>query len=137
MEPTFDPTLDPTYTPTSMPTIEPTVKLEITKNTNIEPTLEPTIDPTVIMIEMNDNGEDFSLDYLISWWLDGNNWGWKAFIIIGILCAIIGCICIACMCGYFRGKDKKRSKNQFGFVPSDIELEKKVYSISFVYNINL
>ena len=101
MEPTFDPTLNPTYTPTSMPTMEPTVaKLEVTQNTNISPTMEPTTDPIVMPPDDDGDEEEFSFDYLVSWWLDDDNWGWKIFIIIGILCAFITCISIAC-CGFF------------------------------------
>lgn len=95
----------------------------------MEPTTQPTSNPTILADEDN-------LEYILAWWLDGNNLGWKAFIIVGIVLGLIGCVCIACMCGYLRGKDSKRnknryggSKNQFGFVPDDIELGNKEVNI--------
>jgi len=99
------------------------LEVPLTFSPTLEPTVEPTRFPTILaasstlfdidIIDDNNNvdssGEtgtasDSDLSYLVLWWSSGEQIGWKIFIVVGIVCAFIGCIATACLCGYFQGK---------------------------------
>eukprot|EP01084_Bolivina_argentea_P289061 496266_1 len=91
--------LQPTTVPTLEPTIEPTETypdtiLEIVEyNTTLAPTIAPTNSILISTILAIDNsGKHNELEYILNWWKNSDNMGWKVFIIVSILCAMIGCI---------------------------------------------